>query len=299
MSEVQYRNDSLLITKELCQERKACKEGLIFLERYYPNGFTVDDIYNKRIKHIPMSFVTWGYHFLPLTESDKKKFFEYAQIENSGFFQSHHIKNCKRISYSDHCYDSEDINYSKDVSGSFYINHCVDIQDSFEVQRSTTVNNSTKIYSSIKVMSSNSVANSNTVSFSSGVFNSSDIHNCFMIDFSKECENCMFSKCLNDCKNKIFCSEMRDNDVPMIFDKEVSQRVFDRVFKELSKLLNEYKIIMTNEKQISTCTSILPSLVIWEKTLNHHEFWEAVKDIVPFFEEDAAYQLTLCSSIKI
>ena len=106
--ERKYINDSLLITPELCRHYKACGQGMAYMERFYPQGFTVDDVYNHRARHIPMHFVSWGFHYLPFTDKDKKKYLEFAKvIDCTSYFCIFKCEHCSHIDYSNNCEHSD------------------------------------------------------------------------------------------------------------------------------------------------------------------------------------------------
>ena len=296
-----YIDGSLLITPELCARTpKACSEEVEWVKRFHPNGFTVRQVANKEVRHIPIEFVCWGYHYLPFTEQDKNDWKEYAKVkECEGFFLSHHIENCKFISDSDNCENSSYVENSSDVMVSNHVYHSMDIQQSEYIHSSETI------------YESNYCNHAQKVQCSSYIFKSSDIFNSYAIEKCKDvkssaylrnCDNvrsAILSIDLNNVNRRILCDSECSNDLPCaILNKEVSEAVFVRVFRQLDELLRgiPYLYSGTNEKQ--DIGHSVPAMSAWIATLD--QYWVEIQDILPPLsknEKELAYGITLLPSV--
>jgi hypothetical protein len=285
----QYINDSLLITPQLCEEHKGCGQGMAYMKRFYPNGFTVDDVYTKKARHIPMHFVCWGYHFLPFTEEDKRKFIEYAKIVDSKqWYDAHHITNCSMISHSAYCENSTDINSSENVQNSNHIFGCKGIVSSEYVNSSDDIDNTQYCTFSSEVRDSKYVFNSTNVADSYCINGSNNIKNCYLLHEVNDIENAIASTQ----SNRIFCD---DKCVPefeyAILNKKVSKSIFDLTFQRLVEHIVDEPIPNAD----SDAFSYLPARANLVKTI-----LPIISEILSVdTEEDKKllFMMTLCSDI--
>lgn len=300
---IEYRDGSLIITPELCEWKNACREGVAFFYKHFPQGVTPKEIMTGIVRHVPMSFCGWGYHNLPFSESDKEEFLKWAEIKDSDtFYTCHHITNCHRITESHFCEDSSDIEKSSDVSCSSFVKNSTDVVESCAVFSSTSVEHSQKVMNSKHIRSGYFIINSDSCSASSWVSDSSNLNGCFFVDKCSESEDLLFCKNFNQAKNRIFC------DAPLlpyeyaIFNKQVSSRIFERVKSDLIQyLVYWFGLREENIFPIENFEKTNPlALVFWEKLLNTEDFWTTIADIIPNFDNSAkeiAYSLTFCPKI--
>ena len=236
----QYVNDSLLITAELCEKYKGCGQGLAYMKRFYPNGFTVDDVYTKKARHIPMQFVCWGYHFLPFTDADKQKFLEYAKIVNSSaFILSHHIENCKRISESSYCENCSDVSNSENIIDSYDITRSKTVQESKHISNCNEVFDSQYCAYSDMVTISSYIHKSKSIDKSAFLSNCENVSNSFLLFGCNNVNNIIASK-LSDTSNRIFCTEECPDDYDYaILNRKVSKNTFDFTFNRIKELIED------------------------------------------------------------
>lgn len=233
----QYVNGSLLITPQLCEEHKSCSEGLEFMQRLYPQGFTVDDVYTKKVRHIPMYFVCWGYHFLPFTEEDKKKFIAYAQIVNSSrWILCHHIDSCDLISDSSYCDNSTNIEMGENISNSNFIKYSRGISFSNFIYDCNEVSHSCYCRDSGNIENSMYICNSEDIKDSYGLFNCKNITNSYLLMDTNDVHNAIAAKH----SNRIFCTENCSIDFEYaVLNKKVSKSTFDLIYSRLKEYFTD------------------------------------------------------------
>lgn len=290
----QYINDSLLITPQLCEEHKGCGQGMAYMKRFYPNGFTVDDVYTKKARHIPMHFICWGYHFLPFTEEDKRKFIEYAKIKNcTAFALSHHIENCHRISDSSYCSDSQHIYFCRNVHNSYTVGHSNDIQESSFINNCTEAYSSTHCMLSERVVGSHYVLRSQDVTDGYGIIDCKNVENGLYLQNAKNIKNCIMS-IGNNISNRIFCSENCEDFEYAIFDQAVSRVRFETVFNALKEILMEEPVL----EDVEDFKQLKPVIVYWNRAFN--KFYSRISELMfPISKEGKhfLFQHTLCQQI--
>ena len=235
--ERKYIDDSLLVTPELCRYYKACVQGLNYMDKFHPQGFTVDDVYNHRVRHIPVFFMSWGYHFLPFTDKDREKFLEFAKITDCiRYFLIFKCKNCSDIDHSVNCEHSESVSNSQNVVNSS------NIKDSKFIQESRYICDSEEIENCCVAIKSNRAAGCKYT------YNSEDITNCYAVSNCKDLRDCLFlesvetaDKCIlskgNNIKNRIFCTEDCPPYEYALLNKKISKARFDSLFKDISEIL--------------------------------------------------------------
>ena len=237
-----YIDGSLLITPKLCEEHKGCGQGMAYMNRFYPNGFTVDDVYNRRVRHIPMHFVSWGYHYLPFTDEDKRKYLEFAKIiDCTHYFCIFKCEDCTNIDYSNNCKHSE------------WVSNSQSIVNSFQVEHSKIVQESQYVFSSEEIYDCYGVSQCNRAVGCQYVRNSDDITNCYAVSDCKDLRDCLYlegvetaNRCIlskgKDIKNRIFCTEECPPYEYAFLNKEISKIRFETLFEEISELLHEEPI---------------------------------------------------------
>lgn len=296
-----YQNDSLLITPELCESRNACREGLEFMRHYFPCGFTVDDVYEGRTRHIPIRFILDGYYHLPFTDSDKEKFLKYTKVHNStAFYKSHSIDNCSNISHSHHCYNSDTVDNSSDVSDSSFVANSRDVVKSQYIIDSQHVYNSSWTIHSKNVFSSDRIVYSNDVNDSRAIFEGRNVKDSRFLLNCKNVTNSLISSTLANTSYKIFClnnllKQEEYCNQPMIFNQKVSQQVFDRVYNELLKYLSSFHIqyeSMSPQERFLLAQAPASSFYIYTNEFTDSEMWSIIKDIMPFYDPEIAYGIT-------
>lgn len=228
-----YINGSLLVTPELCETYRGCGQGLKFMKELYPQGFTVDEVYTGKVRHIPMHFVCWGYHFLPFTDDDKGKFLEYAKIKFSQkWYDSHHIFNCSEISHSSYCEDSTDVASSTNIRESLRVRGSSNVYGSTAIYESDDIKNSFCCVNSDFIEKSSYIYSSNSCKESYGLYQCEKIERGYLLNKVEECKYVIASN-VSGVNNRIFCTEECPDAEYAIFNKEVSRNTFDYIFNRL------------------------------------------------------------------
>ena len=292
----EYIDGSLLITPEMCIFYSACAEGIAYMQKYHPNGFTVHEVCSKQVRHVPMPFSCWGYHFLPFSQKDKEEFLEFAKIEEStGFFLSHHIKGCNTISDSKYCENSTNVMDSQDVVDSEDIVGSSDVQTSKCIRDSSNICMSEHCCRSERVVDSVYVVDSKIVSGSYVVESSNEVDNCTFVRGVSQAKNSIL--CVDGSPvNKIACDAECEAYPYAILNKEVSEAVFKRVHNELEAILRSLQYYVRDD--LPNSKHDVSPLVSWSRTLNPVIL--DIMEILPRMSEDdkrLLYQLTLCPDI--
>lgn len=286
---------SLLITPELCENRGANKKHVDFLKEYYPNGITIRDIIEKRVKRIPVDLICWGYHFLPYTAEDKNDFFDYVKIEDSTrWYQSHHIRNCDKINNSSYCYDSRKISYCHNVNSSFDIENSSDIWNSTLVVNSMEIDASSYCINAMRVSNSHHVKNSNNIKESFAITDSENVVNSLYLFGVKNVENSILSFGDNF-KNRIFCSKDCPEVSYAIFDEEVGEAKFKFYFGRLEEILKSESFFEVD----SELKSQKPTVIITKNRMR--DFSTEILSLFPQITEkqkDMLYNFTFCENFK-
>lgn len=306
-----YDNDSLLITAELCLERGIDKEnfkiGSILL-----NGVTIDDIYTKKVPiNIPIELLMWTYFNLPLTNSDKKKVLELAKIvDSTAFYDSYNITNCKLISESKFCKNSQDIQNSSHINNSLSVIGSTEVENSQYICNSKDIVSSACVFFSEKVGGSNYIINSQNIYGSRLVINGKDIDNSYYVLNTERSSNLILCADIYNSKNKILCSMMNNNDDPMICNKVVSQIKFDNLrdflIEELTKITPKITANRgTKESFKNHVINHTPALyvdkTIFFETFKNLDFWDKICRALDLTEEDKKliYNFTLCPEVVL
>ena len=237
--ERKYINDSLLITPELCSHYKACGQGMAYMERFYPQGFTVDDVYNHRVRHIPMHFVSWGFHYLPFTDKDREKYLEFAKvIDCTSYFCIFKCEHCNHIDYSNNCEHSDWISNSQNVVNSFQVGHSKIVQESQYVFSSEEIYDCYGVNQCKRAVSCKYARNSDDITNCYAVSDCKDLRDCLYLEDVETADRRILSKGKN-IKNRIFCTEDCPPYEYAFLNKEVSKAKFDVLFNDISELLLE------------------------------------------------------------
>ena len=295
----EYKDDSLLITHELIADCQGCREGVQFFSKVLPNGFTVKQVAAKEVRHIPMEYICWGYHYLPFTKNDKQLALDYAKIINSkGFFMSHHIENCNHISDSNNCKNSEYIANSQDVVNSKHIFYSQDVQNSSAVNRSEMIYDSEFCSHSEKVVDGKCITRSKNIKSSVAIDHSENVENCMFVRESTGLRSCIFCVDMNNAERRILCNANCPQEFEYaILNKEVSQSVFVRIFRQLQELLGDLEYHFFKLEELKGMNST-PAISAWIKTLQNS--WIDIIDILPSMskeDSELAYQITLLPEI--
>lgn len=287
-----------LTTKQIT-EGVFLNEEKEYLLRTYSKGMDLTKELKKN-SFLPASFLTWALHHIEITEEVKNHIKERLNIVNSkAYYDVHNIENCIRVTESAFCKNSQFIKGSMDVDNSRKIQFSNDISSSHFVEHSYEVSDSEEIIDSGNIKRSYLIKDSYHIQNSCSIYDSQEIEDSVHLIYSNKVKNSLLSIELSNVENKILCSKIIDNDTPMIFNKEVSARIFERVYESM-KLVVEETIKQEIRKEKGIIDSIYfqketPSLSIFFNLLNIESLWLMLKTTLPFYDRDLAYKLSYSS----
>lgn len=287
------------LTTEQIIEGIFLNEEKEYLLRTYPKGMDLIEELKKN-SFLPVSFLTWTLHHIEVTEEVKNHIKERLNIVNSrAYYDVHNIENCIRVTESAFCKNSQFIRGSMDIDNSRKVQFSNDISSSHFVEHSYEVSNSEEIIDSGNIKRSYLIKDSYHIQNSCSIYDSQEIEDSIHLIYSEKVRNSLLSIELNNVENKILCSKITDNNTPMIFNKEVSARIFERVYESM-KLTVEEAIKQEVKKEKGILDSIYfqketPSLSIFFNLLNIESLWLMLKTTLPFYDRDLAYKLSYSS----
>jgi hypothetical protein len=192
-------------------------------------------------------------------------------------------------------FNSTGVSNSYRVANSHMVVDSNNVNDSYLVQSSRYVDNSKRVVRSSVIEESEDIKESENISYSIDLnyceFSSNCSHSRFLkhatsscfVAFGENIKNCIYcynvndsenillSKQLRNCKNKILCSNMADNDTPMILNTPVSEKIFNQVYAEISSIVSSVSD-KCSEHNISS----------WFKQLNQYVIWDSIISALPF-----------------
>lgn len=285
-----YIKDSLVVTPKLFRDCFGDPRYADFLAEKLPLGFRLQDWH--KLYNLPLSILLEAYHILPITESDRGYVLNRAKISRcTSFYDSHDIENCVNIEESKYCLNSKNISQSSDVENSEDVLESYDVIRSLRVTGSTTVEDSSDIYHSSSIKHSHHVSGSANIIQSKGIWGCDGVVESHFLYQCNDVDNVLLSSFLVGQERKILCTEglMEEHQsIPMLFNQEISPRVFNRVKRELMDLVDEVlHLTPTSEMVASSFTS-------FQAALNHQFLWNEIKRMVPFYDEEVAYRIS-CS----
>lgn len=219
----------------------ACKEGIKFMERFYPDGAELETII--RTKHIPKDFLYWGEAHLPYNDTEYAAYCAVLHNENNKtVFNVSDTSDSSFVSQSSEVSNSTAVRNSSSVSDSNYISHSVRVRNSSYVYNTTLaanchiILNSNMVFNSTYVNDSTNVVDSNDIVRCADIANSANLIQCSHMD---GCVGCTFS---NNLKNGLFCSGINSGE-NLLFNKPVNETALTIIKEELKSVLPHFHII--------------------------------------------------------
>ena len=291
---VKYRDYSLLVTAELCKA-KGVDEDVFDVENIFPYGITVSDICLRRA-NVPIELLMWCYFNLPLTTPDKEMVLELAKIvDSTAFYDSYNINNCKRISESKFCKNSEDIQKSSHINNSKLVIESTEVMDSEIIYSSKNILASSNVHSGEDIKNSHYIIGSKGIENSKLTIRSEDVSNSYFVINTNKSSDIILSAGIYNSKNKILCLNISHSDEPMICNKIVSQLKFDNIksflIDELIKIKPRVLAGEGHEESfknhvINTIPNINVDQTIFYGTFKNLDFWDKVVKALDLTEED-------------
>ena len=228
----------MFLTVDILKARKACRKGIQFFERAYPNGAELKDVITN--PNTPREMLHWGYIYLDATPEEIALYEAACSIKNSTrYYESERIEDSDGILRSTNVVGSQNVERSDRITDSSNIALSTDVDTSKSVFDSKIVLNSQDVYGSINVSGSNTVFNSkyitdsNTVCESSTITNSTVIYNSQWIDQSN-----FLMKCAQ-VDHSMFCLGI-SNQSYMLFNKPISETIYKNIEEQYNRFLRPY-----------------------------------------------------------
>ena len=225
------QNESLVITPELLQLYG--KDVNIVV----PQTFSA--IMHKSF-YRPSEFLAWSYHYLPLTDKDKKELLEELHIiDTKSFYICDNVENCSFVNNSSYCYNSADISHSREISQSRRVEHSYLVEKSLDVAYSEEIYNSRKCYHSKRVSDSEYIYHSTDIDQCYGILRGNKCKNSTLMFDSENVENCVRSEG-NNIKNRILCTKECENYDYALLNREITSRRFEIAFQRINQIIKKY-----------------------------------------------------------
>lgn len=289
----------MFITLDLLKERKACKEGILFFQKYYPNG--ADTLTLLSDERLPKDFFHWAYLHIGY-DNDQ----ELAKQERQAFEQILDIHNSTQIFNSQQVKDSDNISKSIKVEHSQYVYQGVDIQNSHHITNSKRVTNSDNIFSSKFVTNSHIVIDSKNVTDSTNVYEGTFVirsSNIFKGNLITDCNGlrdctdlsdsayCTSCKRLRHC---LFCDNLTDKEY-YIFNQKCSEAQFaiaQQQFNEFAPTTLYYIDKQSEDDYVWSKPHICYNYSKHYSVISHTDvFWEWIKSL-PGYDPKILYTIT-------
>ena len=283
----------MIITADFLANNKACKQGIEFVQKFYPNGVeTIDLIKDPRISK---EMLHWGRKQLTHSPEELEAYCQVCNIVNcDGYWYSENVRDSLyvvksfNVSSSKHIFDSKDIERCIDVSGS------EQIEDSSKVFISEWVTNSSKVYSSKNIENSQNICRSTLTIDAKNVYGSTNILNSTEIINSQNITNsicCTQSQSLTNC---LMCYGISDKEY-CVFNTPVGKERFNIYKKQYQKLMQDIELKFVDEWPEALVQSVTPAL---DLNFSHYyksvlpKFWKWARTL-PNFDEEILYQITM------
>lgn len=281
------------ITLEMLIKLKACKEGISFFQKHFPEGATIEELFE--VQHLPESFIHWGLGRLSLDLKERDLCYKKLNINNSNIvnrssniqdsaliLNSHNVKNSTAISASSIVENSTEVFHSSRVFDSS------DVYDSKFVYNSHNIGVSSNITGSHNIFNSIDVENSQDIKDSSHIVNSSGLYLCNNLSFSH------FSARCNNGENLIFCHDCQG--INMLFNQVVSEQTINRVKHQIDLMkLPELNMGEVNTASLEGKMELVNNYQQYFTNLPK-DFWEWVKTL-PNYNPMIMYMITLNSDL--
>lgn len=228
----------MYLTSKILNKYNACGPGAEFFEKHYPDGIELVDLIKN--KHVPYSYLYWGYNNLDINEDERAAYFERIKVTDSmNVYNSHHVDKSQLVCKSEKIQSSTRVNESKGIEYSQNVNRSEDVDHSEDVCRSSLVSDSNQIVGSVNVTKSVEVLDSSNVSESNCIYHSTTVVNSEAIFFSKNIIDCKFCFGCTNLKECMFCYGMHFEEEPgsyYIFNKKVDKAIYDAARKAFAQL---------------------------------------------------------------
>ena len=277
----------MFLTVDILKERRACEQGIHFVEKFYPNGVELSEIIQN--KHIPKEFLHWGFSHLDATNEEIKLYEKVLDITNTtGYFESEKVSDSQQVRFSSEIENSKDIYRSKKIKNSCSIYSSNNVEYSSNINKSSFCSNSEAILNSTNVTDSTMVINSNYVLRSNSIIKSKFITDSTCIINSSNIEDCNFLMDCNNMRDSIFCLGL-DGKEYYLFNKPVSKIMYENINLQFRKYITlPLRMIYTNNENLVS-TQVNNFSKFFENLPD--DFWQWVKTL-PNYDPEILYSMT-------
>lgn len=282
----------MLITADLLRKYDACKQGIKYIERFYPNGIEMIDVI--RDKHINKDFLHWGREYLTHNEEELAAYCVSCNIINTeGYWYSQDVKDSKIVIKSKEVTDSISIFESTEIVNCSDIVNSDNTTNSKQIFYSSMIDDCQKVFrginivESINICNSTMVARSKNIIDSSNIFDSSEIVKCNTVTNSHFCQNCV------NIENCLFCEGL-ENAQYHIFNKPVDEGRYKMIEKQYLKYLTELlSFIREWPENLVVGTFVAPTRKFddWYHPISE-KFWKWVRTL-PGYDPMILYNITM------
>lgn len=288
----------MFLTVEKLIQLNACKQGIKYIEKFFPSGAELIDIINAR--HIPKEFLHWGRENLSISQNELVAYCKVCGIENTtGFWYSEAVKNSMYVVKSKNIEDSRGIFGCTDVTNSTDAVCSEDVANSSQIFDSSIIDSSSKVFKGKNVLNGQNIYNSTMIAKSKNVFESSNVFSSSEIIKSKDITNSYFCQNCINVRNSMFCFGISDAEYH-IFNQPVDKERFELFVQQYNRLMN-VQLAFSQEWKENLIGEYRPLITQkfddWYKPIPQ-KFWKWVRTL-PNFDSMLIYDITMLPEILI
>ena len=297
----------MFITTDILKKYNACKAGIAWFERTFPNGAELIDV----IQHPKVSAETlhWGNAHLTTTEGERAAYRTKLKIDcgeyNYTIYESKDIK------------DSLYVTHSNNVENGGYIFHCEDVTNSNNVLNSKNIENSFQVYDSEfvydsqRILKGRNVNNSKDIVYSDYIIDSHHImyaaavtNSAWITDLSfgltKRITDSYFISRGENLDHCLFCYGISDKKY-CLFNKEITPQEYELIKKQMFSVLKDWQpeLVVNNEWTENTIPLDAPQIqrnIIKQFAKLPESFWRWVTTL-PGYDPAVLYAITYQPSL--
>ncbi len=278
----------MFITYDLLKEKGACDSGLIWFKKHFPNGCELNEQAIAAVQDAPTEYIWWFYNNI---QQDERLYRLCAVKISNGVNRSKDVNfsdgvsyslgvNCSNgvnrtdsVSYSNGVNRSEQVHISSGVNFAKGLYRSCGINESNGIESSKGVCSSCNIARSQGVMNSLNVSQSCGVGCSGGVNRSNGIDQSYGVDWSGGVFNSFGVVNSFGVSNALFLADKER--AYSIFGKEVSEKRFNEVQRNLYVRLGSWRPTVTNIKETYLANRIEcePTTIKGAHEVSRKEVW--------------------------
>ena len=288
----------MFITADLLRKYKVCKQGIWYIERFYPAGAEMIDIIKD--KHIPKEMLHWCREHLSSTPEELQIYCDICNIINSeGFWYSTDVINSKYVVKSKNVKDSRSIFESSDIKDCEDIVATDEAESSRQIFYSSMVDSCEKVYKgnnivdSVNICNSTMIARCKNVIDSNTVFDSSEIIKSSTVTDSHFCQEC------SNIDHCMFCEGISGVEY-YIFNKPIDKKLYEMFEKQYKKYMEaQLDFIQKWPDELIAAAYVAPTRKFdsWYHSISG-KFWKWARTL-PNFDSMLIYNITMLPEILV